>query len=248
MKRTLVVHPFRLRLQKLAGAALDFVFPPECAGCGIPGAEFCDRCAQKVEPLPHTVCAKCGRPQQSSIALCRECRAGHVPLTLSRAAALHTAPLREAIHTLKYQDRPQLAQPLGRYLVAAFQQAPWTTLASSIDAVVPAPLHVERLQERGYNQSELLAAALCHACSLDLQPGWLARVRATRQQVGLTADERMQNVAGAFAADPAVNGRTLLVVDDVYTTGATLHACAEAALAAGAPSVFALTLAIPARA
>lgn len=168
------------------------------------------------------------------------------PLAGSRAAALHTAPLREAIHALKYEDRPGLAAPLGRYLVAAFREEPWRSCAGEIDAVAPAPLHADRLRERGYNQSELLAAVLCDTCGLTLQPTWIERVRATRQQVGLNAAERQQNVAAAFRASSAVAGKTLLVVDDVYTTGATLRACAEAALAAGAVKVYALTLAIPA--
>ena len=211
----------------------------------MPGEEFCARCAQLVEPVPAAICAHCGCPQLAPTALCRNCRAVNGSLTLSRAAALHTAPLREAIHALKYQDRPRLAQPLGRYLVAVFQSEPWSSISQSIDAVVPAPLHADRLRERGYNQSELLAAVLCEVCGLPLQPGWIARVRATRQQVGLSATERKRNVAGAFVAGPAVQGRTLLVVDDVYTTGATLEACADASLAAGAQAVYALTLAIP---
>jgi ComF family protein len=167
---------------------------------------------------------------------------------MSRAAALHTAPLREAIHALKYDDRPALALPLSRYLVATFRQDPWLRLTPRIDAVVPAPLHPARLQERGYNQSELLAEHFASACHLPIHPDWLERIRATRQQVGLSAFERQQNVFGAFRASPAVAGQILLVVDDVFTTGATLSACADAALAAGAARVYALTLAIPSHA
>jgi competence protein ComFC len=235
------------RLQRITEAALDLLFPPQCAGCGAPGHELCPRCAQSVEPVPAAICARCGRPQPVAVSLCPDCRTGQTALASTRAAALHTAPLREAIHAFKYQDRPHLAQPLGRYLVAAFQREPWLSLSPAIDAVVPAPLHADRLRERGYNQSELLAAVLCRACGLALEPVWIQRVRATRQQVGLSPAERKHNVAGAFVADPAVRGRTLLVVDDVYTTGATLESCADAALASGARTVYALTLAIPAR-
>jgi ComF family protein len=169
-------------------------------------------------------------------------------LSLSRAAALHSSPLREAIHAFKYEKphpRPELAAPLARYLVAVFAEPPWNRLAAAIDAVVPVPLHAERLAERGYNQSELLAAAFSLRVGLPCQPGWLARTRATRQQVGLGPAERQTNVAGAFAAAPAVAGRTLLLVDDVNTTGATLRACAAAAQAAGARTVYGLTLAAP---
>ena len=164
---------------------------------------------------------------------------------MARAAALHTTPLREAIHALKYQDRPQLARLLGRYLVAAFQRDPWATLPYEIDAVVPAPLHADRLSERGFNQSELLAQVLCNATELTMQPTWLERTRSTRQQVGLNPRERKQNVDGAFTASTEVRGKTLLVIDDVYTTGATLEACAQAALDSGSDRVYALTLAVP---
>jgi ComF family protein len=166
-------------------------------------------------------------------------------LTLSRAAALHTHPLRPAIHALKYEQQPALAAPLARYLTANFRRPPWPELAAQIDAVVPVPLHTQRLAERGYNQSELVAAAFCAQVGLTCAPGWLARTRATRQQVGLGPLERRTNVADAFRATGEVAGRTLLLVDDVCTTGATFRACAVAAQAAGARAVYALALAIP---
>lgn len=233
-------------LRRVAGAALDLLFPPQCAGCGAPGHPFCPRCAQLVEPVPPEICACCGRPQPAATALCPACRRGTSPLLLARAAALHTSPLREAIHAFKYENHPELAGPLARYLIVAFHSAPWDALPQPIDAVVPVPLHAQRRQERGYNQSELLADELCRAAGLALEPAWLERIQATRQQVGLTAAERKQNVAGAFTASRRVAGHTLLLVDDVYTTGATLQACAAAAVAAGARGVYALTLAIPA--
>jgi len=240
------VATWAIRLRRAADSALDLLFPPRCAGCEAPGQPFCDRCAQLVAPVPAAICAVCGRPQAAAVALCSQCRRGRSSLLIARAAALHAHPLREAIHALKYENRPELAEPLARYLAAVFQAPPWDVLPAPIDAVVPVPLHVQRREERGYNQSELLAASLCQATGLALQPAWLERIQATRQQVGLTAAERRQNVSGAFTAHSAVAGRALLLIDDVYTTGATLEACAEAATAAGARAVYALTLAIPA--
>ncbi len=235
------------RLRQAAESALDLLFPPVCAGCGAVGHVFCPRCAQDVTPVPAQICARCGRLQPAAIAVCAQCRQASSHLLLARAAALHTHPLREAIHALKYNNRPELAPLLARYLAAVCQAPPWEALLPRIDAVVPVPLHQQRRAARGYNQSELLAAALCRASGLALEPSWLARTQDTPQQVGLSAVQRRQNVAGAFAASGRVRGHCLLLVDDVYTTGATLEACAEAAHTAGACAVYALALAIPAR-
>lgn len=164
-----------------------------------------------------------------------------------RAAALHTEPLRTAIHQMKYESSPALAAPLARYLVAAYRRPEWRALPHPITGVTPVPLHAERQAERGYNQSELLARAFCAAVRLPLQEGWLARVRLTQQQVGLDAAARAANVSGAFAAHPEVRGQAILLIDDVFTTGATLDACAHAARQAGAAAVYGLTLALPHR-
>ena len=237
-------HP-RAWFQHAARAGLDLLFPPSCVGCATAGSLLCPACAQEVEPVPATICRRCGRVQRVRMDECAPCRAngGH-PLTLARAAALYSPPLRESIHALKYQQYPELADLLARYMIKVFDEEPWRQLAPKIDAVVPVPLHSERLAERGYNQSELLAAELCRASGLYLAPQLLRRTRSTRQQVGLNAAERQQNVDGAFWAETEIRGKTLLVVDDVYTTGATLSACATAAVSAGAKTVYALALAV----
>ena len=230
-------------LRRAAHAVADLLFPPRCVGCGHAGQLFCDRCAQAVIPIPHPYCPRCGQPQAGAN-LCAPCRAlADDPVARARAAAIYAPPLRAAIHALKYENQRQLAASLGRYLVAALGDAVWQPL--TLDAVVPVPLHAERLATRGYNQSELLAAHLCHATGLPLESGWLERHRDTRPQVGLTRAERQVNVHDSFAAHAAVAGKRLLLIDDVYTTGATLRACAQAARVAGATTVYALTLARP---
>lgn len=242
---------WRARLTHWTQIGLDLLFPAVCCGCGALGDPLCPTCAQQVTPVSAPICAHCGRPLPHAQSVCTDCaRLTQDPLTLARAATLHTSPMREAIHALKYENRPELGPYLARYLIAVFAAPPWTPHAGEvnmgkIDAVVPVPLHAERLAERGYNQSELLAASFCAATGLHCAPAWLARIRATRQQVGLGPEERHANVADAFDADPAVAGQTLLLIDDVRTTGATLRACATAALAAQATAVYALTLAIP---
>jgi ComF family protein len=233
---------------QVANLSLHLFFPPLCAGCGRLGEILCPQCAQEVEPVPLPQCTRCGRPQPKATMRCADCaRHPQDPLTLTRAAALHLHPLRQAIHELKYQARPELAPLLARYLSAVYALEPWCSLPEPITAVVPIPLHSQRKEERGYNQAELLAENFSNFQHLPMQPTWIERRRETRQQVGLASSERQSNVEGAFYATPAVANQRLLLIDDVYTTGATLRACAAAALAAGAQAVYGLTLAQPPR-
>jgi ComF family protein len=232
--------------QRLVQTGADLLFPPTCVVCQRPGSLICPVCAQTAEPVGELICTQCGRRQPRAVARCILCQLEEqTPLRLARAAAIHHGPVREGIHVLKYGGKAEIAPLLARYLVAAFAQSPWPHLRSQINGVTPVPLHPDRLRERGYNQAELLAQAFCQVIGLPLRPHWLQRQRFTQSQVGLTAMERRENVVDAFVATPDVRGRTLLLMDDVYTTGATLHACATAALHAGAYQVFALALASP---
>lgn len=234
------------RLRTLGARGLDLLFPPVCVGCGRVGYALCPLCAQDVEPVGEPICAHCGRRQARAVERCPLCAAEvEPPLELIRAATLHRWPLREAIHALKYKGRTELARPLARYLLATLSNPPWPEILPQIDAVIPAPLHARRQAERGYNQASLLAGPLCQWTALPLRTDWLQRVQMTRPQVGLNARERRVNVADAFRASPAVRGKTLLLIDDVYTTGATMTACAAAAKAAGARAVYGLALAQP---
>jgi ComF family protein len=153
--------------------------------------------------------------------------------------------MRRAIHLLKYEGRRDLAPVLAQYLTAAYQKPPWDRLVPVVDSVVPVPLHEQRLLERGFNQSEDLARSFCQDSNLPLKTSALRRVIATVPQVGLDTVSRQANVSGAFAASRCVDGRTILLIDDVYTTGATLAACGQALANAGALAVYGLALAVP---
>ena len=234
------------RLHSWLAASLDLIFPPTCAHCGRAGHLICPTCAQLAEPAPLAVCRSCGRVQPTAVEQCPQCASlDDHPLAQVHAAALHTTPVREFIHLLKYEQRPDLAPALGRYLAAALLRPEWDGLRDAFDAIVPVPLHADRLAERGYNQAELLARALSRRTRQPLRTDLIRRERHTRSQVGLNAQERADNVEDAFLAAPPCAGMTLLLIDDVYTTGATLNACATAARSAGAHLVYGLTLAMP---
>lgn len=161
-------------------------------------------------------------------------------------AAMHEGPLQQAIHALKYDDRVELAPSLGRYLRAVTAAAPWPAILRRLDGIVPVPLHKDRLLERGYNQARLLADGLAVGRAALVIENAIERYKATRSQVGLSPSERADNVQGKFSADSElVSGKSLLLVDDVFTTGATMRECASALRESGADAVFGLALARP---
>jgi ComF family protein len=185
------------------------------------------------------VCRRCGAPIQREV-VCAHCQEGSFYVSAIRAAGTYGHPLSTTIQQFKYNGQRGLHQPLGR-MMAAY----WQARDVHADLVIPVPLHPQRLRERGYNQSRLLAIEFCRDVSLPLLAGEvLRRERATRQQVLLGMAERRQNVAGAFRwHGPPLGGVKVLLIDDVATTGSTLEACGEVLQGAGAGKVWALTVA-----
>jgi ComF family protein len=162
-----------------------------------------------------------------------------VALNTLRSAVWFEGPLRQALHHLKYRRDIPLGDTLADWLCDLYQHE-----GLAAELIAPIPLSAQRLRERGYNQADLLGRPLAEWAGVRYAPQALTRSRHTLSQVGLSAAERRENVAGAFAADRrTVAGRRVVIVDDVCTTGATLAACAEALQAAGATGVWGLTLA-----
>ncbi len=212
-------HPVRRWLD----AGLDLLFPPRCAGCGRVDAHWCLICADDVAAIPFPA-VRTFKPEQ--------------PLTAVAATAVHEGKLQQALWALKYENGRRLAVPLGQRIAARLRELEWT-----IDILVPVPLHMNRLRARGYNQAELLARPAAEHLGIALAAGAIQRTVETQSQVGLNAEERKTNMMDVFQAVPErVAGKTILLVDDVFTTGATLEACATAALNAGADAVYGITV------
>jgi len=231
-----------------ARKAADLALPAQCLACDRPVAahgSLCAACWSKLRLIEKPYCARLGIPFAYDLgpgALSAEAIADPPPFDRCRAVAAFDDVARQLVHGLKYRDRLELAGWMAGWMSRA-----GADLVSAADVIVPVPLHTRRLWWRRFNQSALLARAVARAAGKPLVTGALKRIRATAQQVGLTADQRDRNVRGAFrvtAADKAqMAGRRVLLVDDVYTTGATVKAATRALLRAGAVGVDVLVFA-----
>jgi ComF family protein len=209
----------RFYTRYLADTALDFVFPPRCIQCRRAGSLLCPDCQLKIES-PAAV------------------RDPDGVLDERRATAVFEGAIRQAIHAFKYDNRFRYAQVLAERLSAEYTRSGWDA-----DVICAVPLHPARLAERGYNQAGLLADRLAAAVHVAYRGDVLTRVRETRHQVGLNYAERQTNVTDAFAANQRiVEQKKVVIIDDVYTTGATLRACASALRQAGATHIWGLTV------
>ncbi len=220
---------------------LDLVYPPFCVICGKPDARYiCSECIDKVQYIEAPYCRTCGAPSETI--RCVECRQREFAFESAHSAGVYECVLREAIHELKYSFHAALAEPLGDVMAERFSK---TMLAGKVDVAVPVPIHRSRMLVRGFNQSEEITRRMCTRVSLPVEAGVLFQARKTRHQVDLPQDRRESNVKGAFAVhEPGkVRSKRVLLVDDVFTTGATLDEAASALLAAGAKSVHVYTLA-----
>jgi ComF family protein len=237
------MHPWAL-------AALDLVFPALCPLCETSLAQgrrdpLCGACWAAIPRIAPPWCERCGLPLGLAPSLpppttCGACRADPPGWDWARAGAEYLGVVRDAIHAFKFEGRRGMARPLAALVL---EQAGVESDSTPGAVLVPVPLARARERERGFNQAALVAERLAAGLGLPVRPGWLARVRVTAPQSDLGAAERRANVRGAFVAAPAVAGRSVIVVDDVLTTGATAAECARALRAAGAARVGVLAVA-----
>ena len=223
----------------LGQAALELLFPSRCLGCGHSGTFLCEACAERLTPALPPRCSHGWEPR-SLAGECLACQLHPPAFDALRAAFVYDGLARDLVQALKYRGVTALAGRMGGLLAEAARR---NGLAAGL--VVPVPLSGRRKRTRGYNQSEALAKALARELALPARPQALARRRHTPPQArSAGAEARRANVSDAFSAnEDAVAGRSVLLIDDVATTGATLSACASALREAGAASVWALTFA-----
>ncbi|MCI5075279.1 ComF family protein [Oricola sp.] len=231
---------------KTSRAVAAVLFPDTCLACRMHVAErgtLCPKCWNRLHFIAEPICAVTGFPFQHDFGngmVSAEALADPPAYRRARAAVLHSGIARQLVQRLKYGDRTELAPWMARWMLRAGSE-----LVEECDVVVPVPLHPRRFLARRYNQAAELGRTIATRTGLAFEPGALRRVKPTRQQVGLTANERKLNVRGAFRVPPereiAVAGRDVLLVDDVFTTGATIEAATKALLRGGASHVDVLT-------
>ncbi len=228
-----------MALPKPLEALADIFFPPRCLVCNKTGGWLHSECRLKLPLLPEQLCQICGKPFLGST-ICQSaiCQNSVRWIDKIRSVAYHQGSARQGVLKLKYKGVSSLAIVLAQEMAILASQAGF----GEADVIVAVPLHSNHLRTRGYNQAGLLAAGLSGRLGLRLWEKGLLRDRQTRSQVGLSLNARQDNVQNAFAwKGSSLTGLTILLVDDVCTTGATLNDCARALKEAGASRVWAIT-------
>ena len=227
----------------------DVIYPATCPGCGIitaGHAGFCPTCWREIRFIERPYCEILGIPfsyDPGEGMVCAEAIADPPAFDRLRAVAIHEGPVRHLVHGLKYRDRTDMAPMMAAWMLRASEGH-----VADCDAILPVPLHRWRFASRKFNQSAELARHLSLQSGRPFLPRTLVRVKNTSRQVGLTARAREENVRAAFRVSPGreidVAGKHILLVDDVYTTGATVSSATRALKKAGAAEVTVLTFAM----
>jgi ComF family protein len=242
-------HHVIAHMQTLAAIALRMVFPPHCVICEAPcedSPSVCTTCFSNITFISDPLCTICGCPfeyDMDNSEICIPCQTNAPIYDRARAALRYDAASRKLVTRLKFSDKMTIAPLAAQMMVRAGAE-----LLDHADIIVPVPLHWRRLWVRKFNQSALIAEYISRqVASLPVLTKALVRTRHTTPQMLLSWEERQRNVQAAFQVRPRylshVKGKRVMLIDDVYTTGATIEACTKALKKAGASSVYVLTLA-----
>ena len=200
---------------------IDLVFPPRCQHCGRVDSNFCATCETSLNLVPINIVL-------DNIA----------PMLAVASTGVHSNVLQSSVQALKYNRGQSLGKLHAQRLKTVLDSLDWR-----VDFIIPVPLHEARLKERGYNQAKEISEPLAEMCNVIHEDNVLIRTNQTRSQVGLNRVERLDNVKGAFVVSSSILiDKTVLLVDDVKTTGATMSACADALLSSGAKAVYGISV------
>ena len=250
-------HAKPRRIQRLAQAGLDLLYPPHCIACprsltsGGNGV-FCDACATDIQWIGHARCKRCGDRAGEGlgvIAECPSCR-NHPPafvLATSAVAQYEAGPLRQAVLSLKFGHALFVTPILARLLAERIRMTKLWENSPPPVALIPVPLFKKDRRTRGFNQTEELATLLSQELKIPVENGLLKKIRNTAPQATLERAQRLENLKGVFQADPKRAARykdkSIILVDDVMTTGATMSECARTLNAAGIGAIYAAVVA-----
>ncbi len=225
---------------------MTFIFPSRCSFCKVllrwEEHYICQECWQKLDPIIPPYCPRCGSPHWQDGRVCFKCQSRDFYFDSLRSVGWYEGVLKTAINLYKYGNKRRLAEPLGQLLISY-----WEINGRNypVDLIIPVPLHRRKRREREFNQSELLAKRLGNYFKIPISSYNLVRVRYRPPQVGLSYHQRLKNVEGIFRAkNPReLRGKKILLIDDVYTTGATSNECSRILRDAGVEKIWVLTLA-----
>lgn len=225
---------------KTADYVLDLVYPKECVGCGVEGFWLCPKCQKEIIKVSSSFCPKCKRLTPNG-QFCRNCRKNYHLTGVIIAGHFKFGPLREAIHTYKYNGVLGLEKIFRKLLIYRLKGR----LPRGEKIIIPIPLHHKKEIRRGFNQAERLAQIIAQELDIPLETKLIIRTKETKPQINLKKKERLQNIQGAFSIINAkkVKNKTVLLVDDVTTTGLTLNEAAKLLRNHGAREVWGVVIA-----
>ncbi|MDO5702902.1 MAG: ComF family protein [Lachnospiraceae bacterium] len=234
-----------MRIRDVRALTLDLLYPRRCPVCGEAapwGLDICPECTEKLPYVREPVCRKCGKPVDDMQVYCRDCMNVRHRYVRGRGVFVYDDVMRRMLTDFKYRGRREYGHTIGRlmaqYAVSFMEE--WQP-----DIIVPVPVHASRKRSRGYNQAEILSGEIASYFDMTHAADTLVREGNTAAMKTLSSSERTANIRSAVRCEkPSEDGGSVLIVDDIYTTGATVDACAEVLIEAGYGEIFFLTAAI----